>query len=112
MLLGFSMFAVTSFDTWLAGCEIVAGIASLFVLVILLPNIAVTVRRIRDVGLSGWFVLSMAILEILLTAKAESTPSASIANALIIILYIAWLVLLTLPSDCFSKRGWWSPKDD
>lgn len=50
--------------------------------------------------------------EILLTAKAESTPSASIANALIIILYIAWLVLLALPSDCFSKRGWWSPKDD
>ena len=41
----------------LGGTTIVAVLVSLFNLAVLLPSVAVAIRRMHDVGKSGWYVL-------------------------------------------------------
>ena len=50
----FVIVLVLSFLTALIGLQIIGQLA---VLAIVVPSIAMSVRRVRDLGISGWFIL-------------------------------------------------------
>ncbi len=50
----FVIVLVLSFLTALIGLQIIGQLA---VLAIVVPSIAMSVRRVRDIGISGWFIL-------------------------------------------------------
>ena len=81
-------------------------ITSLWSLAILLPSLAVTVRRLHDTGKSGWYILIpivVAIVAVIIIILSEATVAGLIiAYAMIIvfaILYIIWLVTDSQPGD-------------
>ena len=81
-------------------------ITSLWSLAILLPSLAVTVRRLHDTGKSGWYILIpivVAIIACVIIVLAEASVAGMIiAYAMIIvvmILYIIWLVKDSQPGD-------------
>lgn len=76
----------------------VFGIANIF------PSIAISVRRLRDVGLSGWFLLAFWLVSIVL-----GNTDNSFCEGLMFVLEIVGLVVLCLPSNYINKHGWWSP---
>lgn len=83
-------------------CLLVALPVCLFLAVSVLPTIAVTVRRLRDVGLSGWTYL------VYLIANAILPSCGKVGVLLSCLLEIAMVVLYCLPADTI-KHGWWSP---
>ncbi len=67
-----TLFTVTPFSV----------ILSLYVLAILVPSLAVSVRRLHDIGKSGWFILISLIpivgtIILLVWACQESMPEAN-----------------------------------
>ncbi|WP_251574600.1 DUF805 domain-containing protein [Limosilactobacillus agrestimuris] len=76
----------------------VFGIANIF------PGIAITVRRLRDVGISGWFLFAAWLLSIIL-----GNVDNEFCNGLMAILEIVIWVFMCLPTNYISKQGWWSP---
>lgn len=83
-------------------CLLIALPVCLFLAVSVLPTIAVTVRRLRDVGLSGWTYLVYLIANAILSSCGE------VGASLACLLEIAMVVLYCLPADTI-KHGWWSP---
>ena len=61
-------FAVGAFDTAVrsvAGWEFYSPFQSIYGLAVLLPDLAVTARRLHDIGKSGWWQLAWAAIAIL-----------------------------------------------
>jgi uncharacterized membrane protein YhaH (DUF805 family) len=77
------------------------GIANIF------PEISIAVRRFRDVGLSGWFILAFWLISIIL-----GSADSEFLDSLMVVLEIIGLVILCLPSNYISKHGWWSPNTE
>lgn len=74
------------------------GFANIF------PEIAITVRRLRDVGISGWFLFAVWLVSIVL-----GNVNNEFCNGLMIALEIVVLVFMCLPTNYVNKQGWWSP---
>ncbi|MCI2031612.1 DUF805 domain-containing protein [Limosilactobacillus sp.] len=74
------------------------GFANIF------PEIAITVRRLRDVGISGWFLFAVWLVSIVL-----GNVNNEFCNGLMVVLEIVVLVFMCLPTNYVNKQGWWSP---
>lgn len=74
------------------------GFANIF------PGIAITVRRLRDVGISGWFLFALWLLSLIF-----GNVNNEFCDGLIAVLEVVLLVLMCLPSNYINKQGWWSP---
>ena len=83
---------------------ILAIITIIFSIATIFPSIAITVRRLRDAGLSGWFVLGFWLLSIIL-----GNFDNGFCTGLMAVLEIIYLVITCLPSGYINKHGWWSP---
>lgn len=91
-----------SFGKGAVACAFVALPICLFLTISILPAISVSVRRLRDTGLSGWFYLVYAVANAVLPVCGDG------GTALAGILEVAMIVIYCMPADTF-KRGWWSP---
>ena len=74
-----------------------AGLLGIFALAILVPSIAVTIRRLHDRDMSGWWYLGLIV--------------ASIIPIVGIIAVIAFLVIMVLPGTAGPNRFGPDPKD-
>lgn len=74
-----------------------AGVAGIFVLFAIIPSVAVTVRRLHDRNLSGWWYLGIIVLSAL--------PKIGFVGN------IALLVLMCLPGDRGANRFGPDPLD-
>ncbi|MCA1661854.1 MAG: DUF805 domain-containing protein [Novosphingobium sp.] len=74
-----------------------AGLLGIFVLAALIPSIAVTVRRLHDRNMSGWWYLGVIV--------------ASLIPIVNIIVAIGFLVLMALPGTAGPNRFGPDPKD-
>lgn len=74
-----------------------AGLLGLFALAIFIPSLAVTVRRLHDRNMSGWFVLLFIVL--------SAIPLVGI------LVSIGWLVLMCLPGTPGPNKFGPDPKD-
>lgn len=63
----------------------------LFAVASLIPSLAVTVRRLHDRNLSGWYLLGFMVAAVILNMIPGIGP------LLYLLLAIGWLVLLALP---------------
>ena len=71
---------------WIGTILLVAwGLASL------IPYIAVTIRRLHDRNMSGWFLLGFMVVGIILSRLG------TIGSVVMLALEIAWIVVLALP---------------
>lgn len=77
------------------------GFANIF------PGIAIFVRRIRDVGLSGWVLFAIWLVSLIL-----GNINSEFSDGLMTVLEIIVLVIMCLPTDYIHKEGWWSPNYD
>ncbi|MBB1079129.1 DUF805 domain-containing protein [Limosilactobacillus sp. STM2_1] len=82
-------------------------VMGVFTIANIFPGIAISIRRFRDIGLSGWAVLVFWLLSIIF-----SSEESGLMNSLLAVVEIIQLVLYCLPSGYLSKRGWWSPNYD
>ena len=80
---------------WLGG-----SLAGLFFLATIIPNLAVTVRRLHDRGLSGWWYAGLIILSFV-----------PVIGALSFFGFIALLVVCILPGEDGPNRWGPDPKD-
>lgn len=74
-----------------------AGLLALYALAIFIPNLAVTVRRLHDRNMSGWFLLLFIVL--------SAIPLVGI------LVSIGWLVLMFLPGTPGPNKYGPDPKD-
>lgn len=79
-------------------------LTGIFAIANIFPSIAISVRRFRDAGLSGWAVLAFWLISIVL-----SSGDNSFLVSLSFVLDVIELVLCCLPSGYISQHGWWSP---
>ncbi len=68
-----------------------AGLMTLWGLVTIIPSLAVTVRRLHDRNMSGWYFLGFIALAIVLSMIPMIGPLLTFA------LEIGWIVLMALP---------------
>lgn len=80
------------------------GITCLFAFANIFPSIAISIRRFRDAGISGWGILVFWLLSIIL-----SSVDSNFFQALSLVLDIIEIVICCLPSNYINKHGWWSP---
>lgn len=78
-------------------------VIAVFAIAIIIPGIAICVRRVRDTGLTGWTVLVFWLLSLIFTSN-DSAVMETISSVIDII----FLVILCLPTGYVSKHGWWS----
>ena len=71
----------------------------------LLPSVSLTIRRMRDVGVTGWALLAVIILVELFSLFGW------FGLILELLLLIGWLLFLSGDSDVMPE-GWWSPDTD
>lgn len=74
-----------------------AGLLGIYALAIFIPNIAVTIRRLHDRNMSGWFLLLFIVL--------SAIPLVGM------LVGIAWLVLMFLPGTPGPNKYGPDPKD-
>ncbi|MCK9542241.1 MAG: DUF805 domain-containing protein [Novosphingobium sp.] len=74
-----------------------AGLIVLYWLAVIVPTIAVTIRRLHDRDMSGWFLLLFIVL--------SAIPLVGILAS------IAWLVLMVLPGTPGPNKYGPDPKD-
>lgn len=93
------VWAATSFGGALAGFAsgmmfwlILVGIIGV---IILLPSIALWIRRLRDAGLTNWAIAILVLIEALLSFRDSTT----ILTSLIIVIFF---VITLLPSDALA----------
>lgn len=102
--------AVSALDVILPR-EIGAGLSLAISLILLPPNLGVTVRRFHDRGLSGWWLL-LPVLS--LGGWALAGRGASIAmpgNLLSCVMCLVYLAILCLPSQPKANRFGPPPPD-
>lgn len=81
---------------------VIGSIWMIWFIVNLMPMISIHIRRIRDVGVSGWALLVFVFLLELITLLGII---GLILNSLLI---IAWIFFLCGDYDV-APEGWWSP---
>ena len=94
------------------------GLVTIWALAVLIPSIAVTVRRLHDTGKSGWLYLPMFLLNIfsiLADVRLLDTSTViGIITLVLAIIYIVYsiimLVWLCRDSDSDANRWGWNPK--
>lgn len=79
-------------------------LTGIFAIANIFPSIAISVRRFRDAGLTGWAVLAFWLISIIL-----SSGDNNFLTSLSFVLDVIELVLCCLPSGYLSQHGWWSP---
>lgn len=91
---------------------VVAGSLSLVVsLVLLPPNLSVTVRRFHDRNLRGWWLLA-PVLTLLLSILSGGAAAASLAgNLLSLAMCLCYLAILCMPGQTAPNRFGPPPPD-
>ena len=95
------------------------SVYSVISLVLFIPNLAIQCRRFRDAGVSPWWLFLPLVLwgmtaVVMLYAIGVGVLGAKFPTSLLIILaitfllsflsFVAWLIVLLLPSGCFNKE--------
>lgn len=111
------IFSVTIF-----GKPNAIGLSFIFSLVVLLPRITVTFRRLHDIGKSGWLCLPLFIINLILPFVDETwletlaNQSLGIAITLLVVLllFLAYAILMLVwlcrDSEPDANRWGWNPK--
>ena len=84
---------LSAIDSVIFGMGMLLGLNGLFGLLTLVPQLAVSWRRMHDTGRSGWYVLLPAISAILLFVFAPGNPKSALGPGLAI--GLAAVALLT-----------------
>ena len=101
LLIGYA----TTISTIFISIKLFIGIISIFVLAMIIPSLAVTVRRLHDINKSGWFILlpfPFEIMERVFEKSSESLPQVFLIISLG--LYIYLFVLYCTDGDKKNNR--------
>ena len=94
-----------SISTIFISIKLFIGTFSIFVLAMIIPGIAVTVRRLHDINKSGWFILLPLPFDIMERVLEKSSQVLSIVFLVISLgLYIYLLVLYCMDGDKKNNR--------
>ena len=81
------------------------GTISIFALAMIIPSLAVTVRRLHDINKSGWFILLPLPFDIMERVLEKSSEGLSLVFLVISLgLYIYLLVLYCTDGDKKNNR--------
>ena len=98
------------------------GLGYIFDLGVLIPSLTVTVRRLHDIGKSGWFYLPLFIIGLLfpfidetrLEILAYKTLGIRIAVSVVLLMFLAYVILMLVwlfrDSEPDANRWGWNPK--
>ena len=101
LLIGYAISIFTMFIS----IKLFIGIISIFVLTMIIPSLAVTVRRLHDINKSGWFILLPLPFDIMERVLEESSPNLSLVFLVMSLgLYIYLLVLYCADGDKKDNR--------
>ena len=101
LLIGYAITISTVFIS----IKLFIGILSIFILAMIIPSIAVTVRRLHDINKSGLFILLPLPFEIMELVLEKSSESLSLVFLVISLgLYIYLLVLYCTDGDKKDNR--------
>ena len=94
-----------SISTIFISIKLFIGTMSIFVLEMIIPSLAVTVRRLHDINKSGWFILLPLPFDIMGRVLEESSAGLSLVFLVISLgLYIYLLVLYCTDGDKKNNR--------
>ena len=94
-----------SISTIFISIKLFIGTMSIFVLAMIIPSLAVTVRRLHDINKSGWFILLPLPFDIMGRVLEESSAGLSLVFLVISLgLYIYLLVLYCTDGDKKNNR--------
>ena len=101
LLIGYA----TTISTIFISIKLFIGTMSIFVLAMIIPSLAVTVRRLHDINKSGWFILLPLPFDIMGRVLEESSAGLSLVFLVISLgLYIYLLVLYCTDGDKKNNR--------
>ena len=97
------------------------GLENIFYLGVLIPSLAVTVRRLHDIGKSGWLYLPLFIIGLFLPFIDEiwlmnlgMDSALGIAAWVVLLLTLAYAILMVVwlfrDSESDANRWGWNPK--
>lgn len=90
--------SATSFMVWVA-------IGIVFFLAMVIPSIAMTVRRFRDAGLSTAGIIIFYMVFIALVLTDCFIDNGAIIHFFVILFVLANFVMKVLPSNCLTAKG-------
>ena len=94
-----------SISTIFISIKLFIGTMSIFVLAMIIPSLAVTVRRLHDINKSGWFILLPLPFDIMERVIEKSSEGLSLVFLVISLgLYIYLLVLYCTDGDKKNNR--------
>jgi uncharacterized membrane protein YhaH (DUF805 family) len=94
-----------SISTIFISIKLFIGTISIFALAMIIPGIAVTVRRLHDINKSGWFILLPLPFDIMERLTEKSSEGLSLVFLVISLgLYIYLLVLYCTGGDKKNNR--------
>ena len=94
-----------SISTIFISIKLLIGTMSIFVLAMIIPSLAVTVRRLHDINKSGWFILLPLPFDIMERVLEKSSEGLSLVCLVISLgLYIYLLVLYCTDGDKKNNR--------
>ena len=94
-----------SISTIFISIKLFIGTMSIFVLAMIIPSLAVTVRRLHDINKSGWFILLPLPFDIMQRVLEESSAGLSLVFLVISLgLYIYLLVLYCTDGEKKNNR--------
>ena len=94
-----------SISTMFISIKLFIGTILIFSLAMIIPSIAVTVRRLHDINKSGWFILLPLPFDIMQRVLEESSAGLSLVFLVISLgLYIYLLVLYCTDGDKKNNR--------
>ena len=94
-----------SISTIFISIKLFIGTMSIFVLAMIIPSLAVAVRRLHDINKSGWFILLPLPFDIMQRVFEESSAGLSLVFLVISLgLYIYLLVLYCTDGDKKNNR--------
>ena len=97
-------YAIT-ISTMFISIKLFIGILSIFILAMIIPSLAVTVRRLHDINKSGLFILLPLPFEIMERVLEKSSEGLSLVFLVISLgLYIYLLVLYCTDGDKKNNR--------
>ena len=97
-------YAIT-ISTMFISIKLFIGILSIFILAMIIPSLAVTVRRLHDINKSGLFILLPLPFEIMERGLEKSSEGLSLVFLVISLgLYIYLLVLYCTDGDKKNNR--------
>ena len=94
-----------SISTMFISIKLFIGTILIFSLAMIIPSIAVTVRRLHDINKSGWFILLPLPFDIMVRVLEKSSEGLSLVFLVISLgLYIYLLVLYCTDGDKKNNR--------